>query len=1137
MSAFHYSSQTDLKASTHVYVKAVHTKQHTTYTGVVPICYVEDSDLRGQEVHCYIEYKKKKFVYTKDDQGEYSFKSLKFPEQENFGHYKEQKGYMKNREMELAENKWGLNELDIPLPQFVDIFKEHMVAPFFVFQIFCTFLWLMDEYWYYSLFTLALLMFAESTVVFQRKKNMERLRSMRIHPYDLHVLRKGEWKLISSEHLLPGDICLLNIKPKTKEDKDKKDKKDKKDEKEQKTYIPCDILVLHGNGIVDESILTGESVPQVKESITYRDSNEKLDVLDKHKMHILNGGTELVQTYAMPDLPKHIPPPPSEGIIGYVIRNGFATKKGKLMRTILDTTGRATVESKEAYVFLFILFIFACISSGYVLNEGLKDEARNKYKLLLRCIIILTSVVPPELPMELSLAVNYSMMEIIKKSIFCTEPFRMPLAGMIDVCCYDKTGTLTSDELIVEGCVGVDPSKGKEIVPIKSIESINVNTIHIIGGCHTLAQVDDKLIGDPLEKSAFDAIKWEVDPNSNAFQAVGGRVRVINQKKFLFDSTLKRMTTISLVKEGKGTKLKVLSKGAPEVLQQLLREVPPNYEEYYNYYVKHGYRVIAMGYKGLPESIKARDVSRENAEKDLEFAGFLIFQCPMKEDTFENVAKIMEADCKVKIITGDNILTAAYVAVKLRIAEHFNEKDKQECVVFAKIDEEKKCINWMDYDDNLISSSHTKHMNFIAIEKMSKNYILCLGGKELDLLQSMMSVNDLSNLVLHVHVFARTSPAQKDLIIRMINKLGRYTAMCGDGTNDVGSLKSATIGIAVLNNKMQKKPEVEEKKEEKKEEDKVAVPEEEKVTSPFYWPTANEMQTLTMEQIRKKQQDRMQLYMKQNKKKKGMPNFNDFALMDSHMTELGDACIAAPFTYKFSSVQCVNTVICQGRATITTTYQMYKILALNSMISAYSMSTLWLDGVKNGDFQMTMLGMAMGVLFLLISLSKPLETLSKLRPPKSIFAPSIVLSVLTQFVFHFVTLVYIVRETDPFIVRDESTEPDTDFKPNLKNNVVFLYSWTMAATTFLVNYEGSPFMQSFKENSKLYKGILAMYAIALVAILDIFDFVRENLELVPFPNDTIQTKIIIALTVDTLLCIGCCEAIKRVSRNLQLSSQ
>jgi len=67
----------------------------------------------------------------------------------------------------------------------------------------------------------------------------------------------------------------------------------------------------------------------------------------------------------------------------YVVRNGFGTKQGKLMRTILDTTGRATVESKEAYVFLFILLIFAIIASGYSLKVGLEDPERNRYKLLL----------------------------------------------------------------------------------------------------------------------------------------------------------------------------------------------------------------------------------------------------------------------------------------------------------------------------------------------------------------------------------------------------------------------------------------------------------------------------------------------------------------------------------------------------------------------------------------------------------------------------------------------------------------------------------------------------------------------------------------------------------------------------------
>jgi cation-transporting ATPase 13A1 len=198
--------------------------------------------------------------------------------------------------------------------------------------------------------------------------------------------------------------------------------------------------------------LTGESQPLVKESIAQLDNVEaELDMKGLHRVHVLNGGTEILQFIPSeePSDCSHIAKPPVQGIICYVLKNGFETKQGKLMRTILFSTDRVTIDSKETYFYLLILLCFAIAASYYVLTEGLKDPDRSRQKLLLRCVLIITSVVPPELPMELSMAVNYSIIQLVKKQIFCTEPFRIPFAGKVDICCFDKTGTLTQNDLVI----------------------------------------------------------------------------------------------------------------------------------------------------------------------------------------------------------------------------------------------------------------------------------------------------------------------------------------------------------------------------------------------------------------------------------------------------------------------------------------------------------------------------------------------------------------------------------------------------------------------------------------------------------------------------------------------------------------
>jgi cation-transporting ATPase 13A1 len=135
---------------------------------------------------------------------------------------------------------------------------------------------------------------------------------------------------------------------------------------------------------------------------------------------------------------------------------------------------------------------FACCSAGYVLKKGLEDQNRSRYQLLLRCVLIITSVVPPDLPLQMGLAVNMALMALLKNQIFCTEPFRIPLAGRLTHCLFDKTGTLTTDQLVTAGVVL--PAKDKpgqaagaaELVPAHQAGGL---LAAVLGGCHALIKV------------------------------------------------------------------------------------------------------------------------------------------------------------------------------------------------------------------------------------------------------------------------------------------------------------------------------------------------------------------------------------------------------------------------------------------------------------------------------------------------------------------------------------------------------------------------------------------------------------------------------------------------------------------------
>lgn len=945
--------------------------------------------------------------------------------------FQQSRGLTSPADIQRLQHHYGDNTFNIPVPTFIELFKEHAVAPFFVFQIFCVGLWMLDEYWYYSLFTLFMLVAFESTVVWQRQRTLTEFRGMTTKPHDILVYRQNKWQETKSDKLIPGDLVSIT---RTKED----------------SGVACDMLLVEGTAIVNEAMLSGESTPVLKDSIRLRPGDARVEPEGLDKNSFLHGGTKVLQVThgstsedapdTVPQLASGVSPPPDKGAMAVVVKTGFETQQGILVRTMIYSTERVSANNVEALLFILFLLVFAIAASWYVWDEGVRRD-RKRSKLLLDCVLIITSVVPPELPMELSLAVNTSLAALSKYAIFCTEPFRIPSAGRVDVACFDKTGTLTGEDLVVDGIAGLGlgqegaqaEADGAQLEVTRVLNTPTQTTL-VLATAHALVKLDEgDIVGEPMERATLNALGWTLGKD-DTLSSKGAKTVAADyvkiRRRFQFSSALKRQSSVATVattdersrRQKKATFVGV--KGAPETIRTMLVNTPPKYEETFKYFSRNGARVLALAYKYLSEEAelgqgRINDLKREDAESSLHFAGFLILQCPLKEDAKKAVRMLNESSHRTIMITGDNPLTAVHVAREVEIID-------RDCLILDAPQGDKS-------SDKLICHSVDDTIN-IPINpsdplnaEMLKTKDLCITGYAL---AKFSGTPTFKQIIRHAWVYARVSPKQKEEILLGLKEMGYTTLMAGDGTNDVGALKQAHVGVALLNGskddlekigehfRTTKMKEIYEKQAammEKFKQPKPPVPLQiahlypQGPSNPHYEKavqremerkekklkegeeangTANgdvksngffssgKQPSLTEQQKRDMtpQQQKAELA---RQRAAGWADKLTASMMENELDEsepptikLGDASVAAPFTSKLANVVAIPNIIRQGRCTLVATIQMYKILALNCLISAYTLSVLYLDGIKFGDGQVTISGMMMSVCFLSISRAK-----------------------------------------------------------------------------------------------------------------------------------------------------------------------
>lgn len=910
------------------------------------------------------------------------------------------------------------NCLKIEIPTWSQLIYEHFTAPFFVFQIFCGILWCLDEYIYHSLFTLFMLFVFEIGVVFSRRVTMKHYRSMEQKEVEVKkiLFQKENFKSqegfktieMSSTDLIPGDVLILDSLIK----------------------IPADFVLLKGACAINEAMLTGESLPNYKEDIS-----EFEGLFERQKKHVLFSGTEIVKIEPTKKLKKNTDKKydlyeyPENCIVVMVIETGFNTQQGKLIRKMMTSS---PPDNTEAYLFLLFLLVFAIISSCIVLYQSLKMEKSN-YKILLEIVLILTNVVPPELPLELTIAVNAAVQKLLTLGVFCLEPFRIVDAGKVTVACFDKTGTLTESEMQLAKIVTKNENAMKQVALT----------------CHSLIKSgNDEIIGDPLEMSAFKHYNGNLS-NDNLILDENSKFKIL--KRFHFSSNLRRMSVVYKV----GNETFIGMKGAPETIKKFLNSKAAKFDDYLKY-AGQGFRVLAVASKKL-NNFNFR-MTRDQVETDnFEFNGFLLYQSKLKEESKEVIESLQSAGVNVVMITGDNSLTAISVAKSLAFFNNsYMEGDEigQYLDIVEGIstevtnqgrqtEKEEKVRNRLADETEIERFSDLESEDALNDQKIGK-----------------ISVNKAVKTLKKVTVFARADPKHKERLIRFYKNQKGVALMCGDGTNDVGALNEADVGIALLTNKEQVK----------------------KAPESFAEAMRNEML-------------------------EGSIN-------------LGDACVAAPFTIRNNLLTGVLNVVRQGRSTLVTTFQMYKILALNSLITAYSLSFLDSCGVRFSDAQVTISGILLAFAFMFLTKCEPLQKISKQKPVTNIFNWYFITSILLQTLVHLVTtavLVYYVGKPEIYVEK---------FTPSLLNSSLYILNTAQQISTFMINYIGRPFREDFLENAPLRNSLFACSAFILSVLLELSPELNEYIEIVDLSS--VKRVLLVLLITDWLACYVCEKLCKKM---------
>lgn len=459
--------------------------------------------------------------------------------------------------------------------------------------------------------------------------------------------------------------------------------------------IPADGLILESFDLyVNQSVLTGESI-----SVEKREGTVPEDSVVESRTNCVFMGTSVFS---------------GMGTM-LVMETGTATQYGEIAKQLSLRPPETDFERgirHFGYLLTQIMLVLTLIV--FAINVLLKKPALDS---LLFSVALAVGITPQLLPAIISITLSKGARIMAKNGVIIRRLNSIENFGSMDVLCTDKTGTLTQGNIQLDGALDVHGQASNSVFRLAYLNAS---------------------LQKGMANSLDDAIKKYRELDIQAVEKLG---------EVPFDFSRKRLSVLYREDHERRLVVKGAFNGVFEVCNAVeidgkrhekdagaVAEVERRYQEWSS----QGIRVLGVAYKmdSLPDEVTAKD------EREMIFAGFLLFSDHPKEDAKPTIADLARRGVDLRIITGDNKLIAQHTARSVGI----------------------------DVTD-------------------------ILTGKEIYSLRD----EALWQRVESIKLFAEVDPNQKERIILALKKQSHVVGYMGDGINDVPALHAADVSISVDN--------------------------------------------------------------------------------------------------------------------------------------------------------------------------------------------------------------------------------------------------------------------------------------------------------------------------------------------------